>query len=163
MPPTLIRILRERARPCFDYFDSLRLLRLRSAQVRSAQVRSAQVRSAQVRSGQVRAGRNSGRRGSPPSTGSGQRPCGNCLSAAFLGNITTVSYSRPTAGLAGCEVCGEVSDLWGYAVERGTLVKPPPGELRKPSSILPWATSVKQKTLIVKSGIPVVYGGEDVN
>jgi hypothetical protein len=126
MPPTLIRILRERARPCFDYFDSLWLLRLRSAQVRSAQVRSAQ-----VRSGQVRAGRNSGRRGSPPSTGSGQRPCGNCLSAAFLGNITTVSYSRPTAGLAGCEVCGEVSDLWGYAVERGTLVKPPPGGIAK--------------------------------
>ncbi|MDQ5910556.1 MAG: hypothetical protein QG599_2653, partial [Pseudomonadota bacterium] len=37
-----------------------------------------------------RAGRDSGRRGSPPG--------GDCLSAAFLGNITTVSYSRPTAG-----------------------------------------------------------------
>ena len=43
--------------------------------------------------------RDSGRRGSPP--------CGDCFSAALSGNITTVSYSRPTAGLAGCEVCGE--------------------------------------------------------
>ena len=42
-----------------------------------------------------------------------------------------MSPIRPTAGLAGCEVCGEVSDLWGYAVECGTLVKPPSGGMAK--------------------------------
>ena len=52
-----------------------------------------------LRSAQVTAGRDSGRRGSPP--------CGDWVSVGSLGNITTVSYSRPTAGLAGCEVCGE--------------------------------------------------------
>ena len=43
--------------------------------------------------------RDSGRRESPP--------CWDSLSAALFVNIANVSYSRPTAGLAGCEVCGE--------------------------------------------------------
>ena len=69
-----------------------------------------------------RAGRDSGRRGSPPR--------GDCLSAAFLGNLSPVSC-RPTAGRAERDVCGEVLDLWGYAVECGTLVKPPLGGIAK--------------------------------
>ena len=43
--------------------------------------------------------RDSGRRESPPR--------GDSLSAALFVNIANVSYSRPTAGQAGCEVCGE--------------------------------------------------------